>query len=223
MEASTRKLIRDYGGTVLGAVIVAFLIRNSIIEAYRIPTPAMRPTLEPGDTVFVAKRPWGVSLLGHTRLDRGQVILFRPDDGNGRDYIKRIVGLPGEVIQIKKGTVSVNNKPIPVTMNSNSNCGIQALPDYAPSPICFEPPQSVDYGPEKVPQGSYFVLGDFRTSAQNDLANKAIAWGMIPSAWIKGEALWVWLSIEPLLPSEVGAAPGRFPKMRLERMFRRIL
>lgn len=223
MEASTRKLIRDYGGTVLGAVIVAFVIRNTIIEAYRIPTPAMRPTLEPGDTVFVVKKPFGVNFLGHKKVERGQVVLYRPDDGNGRDYIKRVIGMPGEVVQIKKGNLFINDKSVAVTLGPSSNCVSETLPGILPAPVCFEPPALSDYGPQKVPEGSFFLLGDFRTSTQNELSSKGISWGMIPASWIRGEALWVWLSIEPALPSEVGSSPGRFPKMRVERMFRRIL
>lgn len=223
MEASTRKLIRDYGGTVLGAVLVAFFIRGTVIEAYRIPTPAMRPTLEPGDTVFVVKKPLGVKFFGHPQVSKGDVILFRPDDGNGRDYIKRVIGVPGELVQIKKGVLSIDGKPIQLTITPNSSCGTETLSSSFSSPVCIEAPNTEDFGPLKVPEGSYFVLGDLRTSNQNEQANKGLAWGIIPGAWIRGEALWVWLSIEPALPSEVGSTPGRFPKMRLERMFRRIL
>lgn len=222
MDASTKKLIRDYGGTVLGAGILALLIRVFMIEAYRIPTPAMRPTLEPGDTVFVAKAPFGLRLLGEAGLERGDVILFRPSDKTGRDYIKRIIGLPGETVQISKGKVLINGVALVRNIGQHGNCGSESVPNGKPLPVCYEPPSPEDFGPEKIPADSFFVLGDFRSSSQLDPKTEKTSWGIIPRAWLRGKAMWVWLSVEPPSPSDVGVSPGRFPKVRFERMFRRI-
>jgi signal peptidase I len=222
MEATTRKLIRDYVSTVLGAVAVALLIRIYVIEAYRIPTLAMKPTLEPGDTVFVAKSPLGNQLWGSKTPERGDVILFRAEDPSGRDYIKRIVAIPGETVEIKKGRLEINGKPVSDKFGPTGYCGTETLPAGKTAGVCYEPPAPEELPPVKVPEDSYFVLGDFRTLSQMDPTLKGKSWGIIPSSWIKGKVLWVWLSIEPPSPSEAGASSGKFPKIRFERMFRRI-
>jgi signal peptidase I len=222
MEATTRKLIRDYAGTVLGAVAIAFLIRVYIIEAYRIPTLAMRPTLEPGDTVFVAKWPLGTQLLASSDLKRGDVILFRNDDPSARDYIKRIVATEGETVEIRKGQLWINGKQLAETVGNHGNCGTEMLPDGKTSGVCYEPPVPDDLGPVQVPSNSYFVLGDFRSLSQMDPTLKGKSWGIVFKSWIKGKALWLWLSVEPPTPSEAGSSSGKFPKLRFERMFRRI-
>jgi signal peptidase I len=214
MEAATRKLIRDYAGTVLGAVVVALLIRFYIIEAYRIPTMAMRPTLEPGDTVFVVKAPVGTKLFASEHPKPGDVILFHSEDPAPRDYIKRIVALPGETVELKKGKLWINGKAVNEAISVNSSCGTESLPGGKATGVCHEPPIPEDLAPIQVPNDTYFVLGDFRSLSQMDPSLKGRSWGMIPSSWIKGQALWVWLSVEP--PSD------GFPKFRFERMFRRI-
>jgi hypothetical protein len=88
------------------------------------------------------------------------------------------------------------------------------LPDGIVSGICHEPPIPEDLSPIQVPDNTYFVLGDFRSLSQMDPNLRGKSWGMIPESWIKGHALWVWLSVEP--------RSDGFPKVRFERMFRRI-
>lgn len=218
MEATTRKLIRDYAGTVLGAVAVALLIRFYIIEAYRIPTMAMRPTLEPGDTVFVVKAPYGTKLLASSEPQRGDVILFRGDDPAARDYIKRIVALPGETVELRNGGLWINGKSVSESIRANLNCGTESFADGKSGGVCHEPPLPENVGPVQIPPDHFFVLGDLRSLSQMDPILKGKSWGIIPASWIKGKALWIWLSIEPSSQSD----SGKFPKVRLERMFRRI-
>ena len=220
MEAGTRKLIREYGWTVFAAVAVALLIRFYVIEAYRIPTLAMKPTLEPGDTVFVSKPPLGVKLSGLFPLKRGEVVLYAPPlDDEKREYIKRIIGLPGDTVKIAKGAVWVNGKVAEVRIAKNQTCGTETIPGGGAHAICLEPPVIPDVGPIQVPNDSVFVLGDLRTSAQMEDEARHIAWGLVPKSTIRGKVLWVWLSVEP---DETGVSPSWFPKLRFERMFRRV-
>src|SRR6185503_10218972 len=90
-----KKLVREYGGAVLVAVVVALVIRVFLIEAYKIPSSSMRPALEPGDTIFVSKLEF--------KPDYGQVVVFSLPADPRRDFIKRIIGLPGDTVQMKKG------------------------------------------------------------------------------------------------------------------------
>ncbi|MGK5082671.1 signal peptidase I [Bdellovibrionota bacterium FG-1] len=214
MRPSTRKIFRDYGIAIFAAVIVALFIRGFIIEAYRIPTPAMRPTLEPGDTIFVLKWPIGFD----RKVKAGDVVIFAGSGEPPREYIKRVVGLAGDLIEVRKGRVSLNGKPLAAAGDRPlAPCG-QEIIAARTYPVCWEQPLVEDFGPEKVPDGSVFVIGDLRTQSPSDL-KKRRSWGMIRIENIKGRAQWIWLSIQPSAPNITTA---HFPTLRLDRMFRRI-
>lgn len=210
MEESTRKLVRDYGGTVVIAVAIALFIRFFLIEAYRIPTPAMRPTLEAGDTVFVGK--WSTQ-----NIRRGDVVLYNPPADSSRDYIKRVIAVAGDTVQIKAGRLWINGAEAPLALTQGTACGPETLPDGEKHPVCFEPPSPDEFGPEKIPEGSFFALGDFRTGSQTESDHLGKSWGVIPVSALKGHVLWVWLSVEPN-----GSGGSPFPKLRFDRMFRRV-
>jgi signal peptidase I len=218
----TVKILRDYGITVVVAIAVALSIRSYLIEAYRVPSQAeaaMKPTLEPGETVFVAKAPYGVKLFGHESFPpaRGEVILYSPPEDPTRDYIKRVVGLPGDMIRIHGGQLEINGKDLPIEFGLKSTCGTEILPPALKHGVCIEPPTAQDFGPEKVPADKVFVLGDLRTAPQMDSEERNVSWGLVPYSALKGKVLWVWLSLE----SSHGVSSGA-PKLRFERMFRRI-
>lgn len=218
---SAKGLLRDYGGAILVAVLIAFLIRSFLIEAYRIPSQAMRPTLEAGDTVFVAKWPFGLRFLGSkSKLTSprppayGEVVVFSPPSDPTRDYIKRVVGMPGDTVALRSGKLLLNGKAIALPSAKHEICGTEELPDAKRFPTCWEPPLMENFGPEKVPADSVFVLGDLRTEAPE--AKKNRNWGIVPMSALKAKALWIWLSIEP--PSGSGSG-NWFSRIRFERMF----
>lgn len=203
--------------TIVIAVVVALLIRFFLIEAYRIPTSAMRPTLEPGDTIFVLKWPYSAGFIDRVP-ERGEVILFTPRTDSTRNYIKRILGLPGELVEIKKGKVSIDGKTYPIEMAGQASCGLERISGLSEHGVCLEPPLIESFGPEKVPPSSVFVVGDLRSQRPEENP-RSKSWGMFPLNSIRGRALWVWLSIEP---QTIGMSPSWFPRFRFERMFRRI-
>jgi signal peptidase I len=226
VKSPTRKLARDYGATILVAVVVALLIRFFLFEAYRIPSQAMRPTLEPGDTIFVQKWPFGMRLpwrdepirKGRTPF-HGEVVVFASQEKPKIHYIKRVIGLPGDTVEMKKGQISLNGEPLTVGSPRQSSCGQERLGSSAGSirySVCWEPPLIDDFGPEKVPEGHVFVVGDYRSQSISDRKQKT--WGMVPISSLKGKATWIWLSIRP---NETGAS-SLFPQFRFDRMFRRI-
>lgn len=209
-----RKLIREYGITIVFTVIVSLIIRIFIIEAYRIPTVAMRPTFEPGDTVFVGK--WPVK-----PPRRGDLILYSPEDSDKRDYIKRVVGVGGDTIEIKQGRLLINDKVIEPTLPATAGgCGTEVLPnmdagaDGVEHTLCLQPPAMPDVARQVVPAGSVYVLGDLRSGKQLEPLDQGKSWGLISLDALKGQVLCIWLSVEP-------GSSGFFPKFRFDRMFRR--
>ncbi len=117
-----RSLLREYGEAVLIAIAVALLVRGFVAEAYRIPSGSMVPTLLVGDHILVSKLAYGVRVpftrlvplrLGTPR--RGDVIVFENPRERDRDFVKRVVGLPGDVVEIRDQVVFVNGVPQPRT------------------------------------------------------------------------------------------------------------
>lgn len=225
-----RSIVRDYGITIAAAVTVALLIRFFGIEAYRIPTPAMRPTLEAGDTIFVAKWTFGLRLpVTGTRLtegrtpEKGEVVLFSLPSEPGRDYIKRVVALAGETVELRRGFLFVNGQGVQTRgpgPGGQPECAVERLPDGPMHGVCWEPPSLPDFGPTTVPEGSVFVLGDLRTGGTEN--QKLRGWGNIPISALRGKASWIWLSIEPRSFSPSSGGSSWFPQFRFERMLRRI-
>lgn len=221
-------LLRDYGKTLLVAVLVALSIRFFVIEAYRIPSSAMRPALEPGDTIFVAKWPFGVRIpgisvafTGSRNPVHGEVVVFSiQQDDSARDYIKRVVGLPGDLVEVKAGKLSVNQQAMEVPGSEHANCATERTLEGLTYPVCFETPALEDFGPEKVPEGSVFLLGDLRKKSQREGIEAPVkSWGLHPVSALRGSALWIWLSVDP---QGRGGTTGVFPDLRFDRMFRRI-
>ncbi|MDJ0728914.1 MAG: signal peptidase I [Crocosphaera sp.] len=149
--------------TVVTAVILAFGIRTFVAEARYIPSSSMEPTLEINDRLIIEK------LSYHFREPvRGDVVVFHPtdrlkDEGFHEAFIKRIIGLPGETVQVKEGKVYINGSEI-------TEKYIAEDPNY-------------DYGPKVVPEGEYLVLGDNRNNSLD-----SHYWGFVPKDKIIGKA-----------------------------------
>jgi signal peptidase I len=227
-RGNNSSLLRDYGGTVLIAVIVALLIRFFLFEAYRIPSIAMRPALEPGDTIFVEKWPFGLRLPGTENAftsarkpHHGEIVVFSLEDSQKRDYIKRVLGLPGDTVEIRNGVFFLNGKSMEVPRSRHSDCANESTPEGASYAVCFDPPLIENFEPTKVPDGSYFVVGDFRgrPAKETGIEKNLHAWGIFPLNSLRGSALWIWLSLDP---QNRGSANGLFPSIRFDRMFRRV-
>ncbi len=189
----------------------------------------MKPTLEPGDTIFVAKWPFGLKIPGtETSLTqgripvRGEVVIYSPAHDPKRQYIKRVIGLPGDSIAIKNARLILNGKPLVVDASKNSLCGKEYLPEGPSYLVCWEPPLMEDRVPLIVPQGSVFLIGDYRSQPAHTLrkARAATPWSVVPITALDGKALWIWLSVEPNLSPQSGTTS--FPQFRFERFFRRI-
>lgn len=179
--------LREYLRSIVIAVLLALLVRTFVVQAFTIPSASMMDTLLVGDYILVLKLVYGASvpltgrrLPGIRAPNRGDVVVFRyPRDGR-RDFIKRVVGVPGDVIQIRGRTVLINGRPL--------------VEPYAtflgPPPSGPACPYDFACGPTTVPAASYFVMGDNR----DDSADSRY-WGFVNANDIEGRAFvvyWSW-------------------------------
>ncbi|MEG1501830.1 MAG: signal peptidase I [Synergistaceae bacterium] len=152
---------RETVETVLWALVLAFILRTFIIQAFWIPSGSMIPTLEVGDRVLVLK--FWYKLPG-IDLKRGDIVVFKYPVDPRRDFVKRIVGLPGDKVEIKDGTVFINDKEL------------------------FEPyvknMDTYDMEAQLIPDNKYFCLGDNRPNSQDGRF-----WGYVPKNFFKGPAV----------------------------------
>jgi len=214
-------LLRDYGITILVAVLVALGIRFFLVEAYKIPGNAMKPALLPGDTLFVSKSDFGLRLPGaerpftEGRLPRyGEVVVYVHPSDPPRDSIKRVAGLPGDRVEIRKGRVILNGKEISRSEKPDSNCGEEGLPGGKAYAVCWETPLPDDLPARVLGPDEILLVADLRS--QNYEGRKQAPWAIVSRLALKGSARWIWLSIEPA----TGAGGSLFARLRLERMLK---
>ena len=214
LSFARKSALREYGESIGVAIAIALLLRAFVIEAFQIPSGSMIPTLEIGDHIFVSKFSYGLGVpftykkvlqLGSPK--RGDVIVFRYPLDKEIDYIKRVVGLPGEKIELRKNELFIDGRLMPR--------------EHVDGPCSYEdsPPSHREYGCDRwlenldgkehsvihnlngspadfvsavVPPDSVFVMGDNR-----DNSNDSRVWGFVPQELIKGRALIVWWSRGP--------------------------
>jgi len=217
-EREARKVIRDYGLAIGGSIFVALLIRFFLIEAYRMPSRAMQPAVEPGDTLFVSKFAYGLRVPGATARLSDHLPAYGDEfpEEPGREYIKRIVGLPGDLVQITKGALVLNGKIMTQAPEGEALCRPETLPNGRTYTVCFEPPLLSTETQITVPPASAFVVGDLRTSP-TEMSHLRIQ-GVVPFSGLHGRAQFVWLSIQP--PTASGG--DWFSRIRFNRLFQKI-
>lgn len=188
MEPKAEKIkrkstLREYGEAAVIAILLALFIRAFVVQAFKIPSESMKPTLLVGDHILVNKFIYGIKLpFFQTTLipigspDRGDIIVFIYPEDESKDYIKRVIGLPGDKLQIQGKQIFVNG------LAFEDKYG--RYDDRVGNSI--RPPE----GKWDVPKGHYFVMGDNR-----DHSADSRFWGFVPSQNIKGKAFiiyWSW-------------------------------
>lgn len=178
-----KKLIIEYVEALIVAAALAMVIRAFVLQPYTIPSGSMLNTLLIGDCVLVQKYAYGVKLpftneylLDYGEPERGDVVVFEYPPNPSQDYIKRIVGLPGDTVTVRDKQLYVN--------------GVKAVEPYVihtrPDEIL---PQN-NFGPYKVPEGHYFMMGDNR-----DDSSDSRVWGPVKRDALVGKAwrlYWSW-------------------------------
>ncbi len=207
--------------TILFAALIAFGIRTFAFEPFNIPSGSMMPGLQVGDFLFVSKYTYGYSSksatlgmlpiegrIGGHAPERGDVIVFVPPPRPDMDFIKRLVGLPGDVIQVKAGVLYVNDKPVererlgPAMFEDQTGGPLHKVTEYretmAPG-VSYVTYQEYDngpldnFGPTTVPPDHYFFMGDNRNNSSDSRTNVV---GFVPKENIVGKAQFVWFSLD---------------------------
>jgi signal peptidase I len=190
-----KSTVREYFESIVIAVILALFIRTFVVQAFKIPTGSMENNLLIGDHLLVNKFVYGPTATGIEEkilpiqpIRRLDVLVFKYPEEPDRDFIKRVIGLPGETIELKNKKVFVNGQPLDEPY-------VQFLePPTDPQPgdadfTDFDVRRR--YGPVTVPANHYFVMGDNRDNSQDSRY-----WGFLPRDYIKGKALMIYWSYE---------------------------
>lgn len=204
MTASFKKsTVREYFESIAVAVILALFIRTFVVQAFKIPTGSMEPNLLVGDHLLVNKFVFAPTssavesaVLPIRPLRRGDVIVFKYPEEPERDFIKRVIGLPGETIELRRQKILVNGTPLE-----------EPYAHYLfPAPEEGEEPGSdvrERYGPVTVPEDHLFVMGDNRDNSQDSRY-----WGFLPVHYVKGRALTIYWSFEAPQTRSAGGVGG---------------
>ncbi len=229
--------------SILIAIFIALLIRSFIFEPFNIPSGSMKPNLLVGDFIFVSKYSYGFSkhslpfsipliprkIFSH-QPERGDVVVFKTPENNRTDYIKRVIGLPGDKIQIKNGIIFINGSDVLRkkltdfidTDNKTSNKRVRMYKEYF-----FNKEINVlditDNGIAdntqlfNVPENHFFVMGDNRDNSQDSRFISTV--GFIPYENLVGKAQFIFFSLENARFLQIWKWPN---SIRYERIFQKI-
>lgn len=212
----------EYTASFFPVILVVFVLRSFLFEPFRIPSGSMIPTLQIGDLILVNKYQYGVRLpVIHTKIievgqpQRGDVMVFRFPHNPAQDYIKRVVGLPGDRVEYVNRRLIINGEPVPLRpleryfdpgrvqyyeqyleklgnvehrIIMNEGPGVPPVPAYQ-----HTHPQACRYWAEgvscTVPPGHYFMMGDNRDNSEDSRF-----WGFVPEGNIVGRAFFIWMN-----------------------------
>jgi signal peptidase I len=216
----------DWTAGLFPVILVVFLLRSFLFEPFKIPSGSMIPTLLIGDLILVNKYHYGVRLpvinkkiIAINDPQRGDVMVFRYPKDTSVDYIKRVVGLPGDEVSFRSQQIYLNGVAVPMTQLPPPGFYDEDLRQYFPEfteklgnvehHILLNPRSQPFYGAEdkisfpfrencrysaegvtcKVPPGHYFMMGDNRDNSQDSRF-----WGFVPDENIVGKAFWIWMN-----------------------------
>jgi signal peptidase I len=223
-----KSTVREYFESIVIAVILALFVRTWVVQAFKIPTGSMENNLLIGDHLLVNKFVFGPTttldraVLPVTNVVRGDIVVFKYPEEPERDFIKRVIGLPGDTVELKAKKVYINGQPLDEPY-VHFLTGMSEFSEVTSHDVRER------YGPVTVPAGQYFVMGDNRDNSQDSRY-----WGFLPGTYIKGKAMMIYWSYETeradVADSGLGATIGRivsvvthfFTRTRWERLFHQI-
>jgi signal peptidase I len=184
---------REYFESLCVAVILAFFVRTFVVQAFKIPTGSMENNLLIGDHLLVNKFSFAPTMTGVEQtllpidpIKRGDIIVFKYPEDPERDFIKRVIGLPGETLELRNKKIFINGKPL-----DEPYVHFMFPPDEGGSSPHDTPDLDLrrTYGPVTIPSDQYFMMGDNRDNSEDSRY-----WGFMPREYVKGKALFVYFS-----------------------------
>jgi len=181
-----KKIFKEYIEPIVIAVLIALFIRAFVIQAFKIPSSSMEPTLQVGDHILVSKFIYGIKipftdikLFQYNKPRRGDIIVFIYPKDHSKDFIKRVIGTEGDKVEVVRNKIYINDKVMEDPWGR-----YEEKIDWRKY---FQPMER--YGPEIVPKDSLFVLGDNRDNSQDSRF-----WGFVNLSAVKGKALIIYFS-----------------------------
>lgn len=206
-DEGTEPLLVEYARSFFPVLLVVLVLRSFLFEPFRIPSGSMIPTLLVGDFILVNKFSYGLRLpVTHTRIlatglpERGDVAVFRFPRDPRLDYIKRVAGLPGDVVTYRNKQLSINGEPVeisdgePYVYQTQDDISVRAvraqetLGDATHDLLVIPQARGGSEGEWTVPEGHYFMVGDNR-----DRSNDSRYWNFVPEANLVGRATRIWM------------------------------
>jgi len=207
-QAEKEPIIVEYAKSFFPVILVVLILRSFMFEPFRIPSGSMIPTLKVGDFILVNKFNYGIRLpVINTKIfdvgepERGDVAVFRFPKDPSVDYIKRVIGLPGDRIAYRAKNLYVNGKRVESVLTGPYTETKDGLPIAGASVLDEELTDSLTHeilvdstrqsfnGEWIVPEGNYFVMGDNR-----DNSNDSRYWGTVPEENLVGQAFMIWMN-----------------------------
>lgn len=216
----------EYGASFFPVILLVFVLRSFIVEPFKIPSGSMIPTLQVGDFILVNKYTYGIRLpvinkkiIQFNTPQRGDVMVFRYPEDPSLDYIKRVVGIPGDKVAYQNKQLTINGKPVEMRRIDDylhperlyysrqfieKMDGIeyrvlndQDAPAFIPDASRFPYRENCLYNNSgvicTVPEGQYFMMGDNRDNSRDSRF-----WGFVPDENIVGKAFFIWLNFSDL-------------------------
>ena len=186
---SRKSVVREYFESLVIAVALALFVRTWVFQAFKIPTGSMEPNLLVGDHLIVNKMVFAPAVTGLERailpgrpMRRGDIIVFKYPKEPERDFIKRVIGLPGDRLELRHKKMYINGEPVDEPF-------AHFLTPVPPADAPRSDDVRDDYGPVTVPANQYFMMGDNRDNSEDSRY-----WGFLPAGYVKGQALFIYFA-----------------------------
>ncbi len=200
---SALRTMVEYSRSFFPVLLFVLVIRSFVFEPFRIPSGSMMPTLLEGDFIFVKKYAYGLRLpVTETKVvetgnpERGDVIVFRLPQDPSINYIKRVIGLPGDEIVYERQRLKINGETMDLKQGANASYDapvfVEDLDGRVHDILVTNPQFSTRDGVYRVPEGHYFVMGDNR-----DRSRDSRFIGAVPEKYLVGEAVRIWMHFIP--------------------------
>ena len=198
-----QRILVEYARSFFPVLLFVLVIRSFIFEPFRIPSGSMMPTLLEGDFIFVKKYSYGLRLpVTETKVietgdpKRGDVIVFRLPSDPRINYIKRVIGLPGDTVVYERHRLTINGETVDLKLGDGSSWNVplfvEDLDGRVHDILVTNPEFSTRDNTYRVPEGHYFVMGDNR-----DRSKDSRFIGAIPEEFLVGEAVRIWMHFVP--------------------------